>query len=144
VEAIRESIESPSGVLFPFRNIATGTTDTEGIWRLLVAYWGAVQVTFPEAWGKPASKSRLMHGVGIRAMGRLMDRVMTHVRDDDPNAREIAARELALIAQKCRWTAGSWEDLGMGWNDLQNTPRHISTLSNYLVRIYLAERTGRK
>ena len=43
VEALRESIESPSGVLFPYRNIATGTTDTEGIRRILIAYWGAVQ-----------------------------------------------------------------------------------------------------
>ena len=33
---------------------------------------------------------------------------------------------------------------GVAWNDLQNTPRHISALSNYLVRTYLAERTGRK
>ena len=37
VEAIRESIESPSGILFPYRNIASGTTDTEGIVRLLLA-----------------------------------------------------------------------------------------------------------
>ena len=144
VEAIRESIESPSGVLFPYRNIATGVTDTEGIRRLLIAYWGAVRQTFPEAWGKPASKSRLTGGVGIRAMGRLMDRVMTHVRDDDPQAQQLAADELGLIAEKCRWTNGVWEDLGLPWRDLQNTPRHISALSNYLVRTYLAERTGRR
>ena len=56
VEAIRESIESPSGVLFPYRNIASGTTDTEGIWRLLLAYWGAVRDTFPEAWESPRPK----------------------------------------------------------------------------------------
>lgn len=144
VEAIRESVESPSGVLFPYRNIASGTTDTEGIRRVLLAYWGAVYDTFPEAWGASPTASRLMHGVGIRAMGRLMDRVMTHVRDDDPRARERAAAELALIAPKCRWTDGTWEDLGVAWNDLQNTPRHISALSNYLVRTYLAARTGRK
>jgi DGQHR domain-containing protein len=144
VEAIRESVESPSGVLFPYRNIASGTTDTEGIRRVLLAYWGAVHDTFPEAWGANPTASRLMHGVGIRAMGRLMDRVMTHVRDDDPRARERAAAELHLIAPKCRWTDGTWEDLGVAWNDLQNTPRHISALSNYLVRTYLAERTGRK
>lgn len=144
VEAIRESIESPSGVLFPYRNIASGTTDTEGIRRVLLAYWGAVRDTFPDAWAETASTSRLMHGVGIRAMGRLMDRVMTHVQDDDPHARERAAHEIGLIAPKCRWTAGTWDDLGVAWNDLQNTPRHISALSNYLVRTYLAERTGRK
>ncbi|MGL5824185.1 MAG: DGQHR domain-containing protein DpdB [Nocardioides sp.] len=144
VEAIRESIESPSGVLFPYRNIATGVTDTEGIRRLLIAYWGAVRQTFPDAWGKPASKSRLTGGVGIRAMGRLMDRVMTHVPDDDPQALQLAAAELSLIAGKCRWTTGVWDELGLPWNELQNTPRHISSLSNYLVRTYLAERTGRR
>jgi DGQHR domain-containing protein len=144
VEAIRESIESPSGILFPYRNIATGTTDTEGIRRVLIAYWGAVHDVFQDAWAKPATESRLMHGVGIRAMGRLMDRVMTHVRDDDPAARSTAAAELALIAQHCSWTEGSWEGLGLAWNELQNTPRHISHLSNFLVRTYLAERTHRK
>jgi hypothetical protein len=143
IEAIRESVESPSGVLFPYRNIATGTTDTEGIRRALLAYWGAVHDVFEEAWAKPATDSRLMHGVGIRAMGRLMDRVMTHIRDDDPRARQKAADEVALIAEHCAWTTGSWETLGLAWNDLQNTPRHISALSNFLVRTYLAERTQR-
>ena len=144
IEAIRESIESPSGVLFPYRNIATGTTDTEGIRRALIAYWGAVHDVFAEAWAQPATESRLMHGVGIRAMGRLMDRVMTHVSDQDPKARAAAAAEVSLIANHCAWTEGSWEALGLGWNDLQNTPRHISALSNFLIRTYLAERTRRK
>lgn len=143
VEAIRESVESPAGVLFPYRNIAAGITDTEGIRRVLLAYWGAVHDTFPDAWGASPTASRLMHGVGIRAMGRLMDRVMTHVRDD-PQARERATEELSLIAPMCHWTGGTWDELGVVWNDLQNTPRHISALSNYLVRTYLAERAGRK
>jgi DGQHR domain-containing protein len=144
VEAIRESIESPSGVLFPYRNIATGTTDTAGIRRVLIAYWNAVRTTFPSAWGQPPTASRLMGGVGIRAMGRLMDRVMAHVNSDDPQASKKAAAELALVADKCRWTDGTWDDLGLPWDELQNTPRHISALSNYLVRTYLAERTGRR
>lgn len=144
IEAIRESIESPSGVLFPYRNIATGTTDTEGIRRVLITYWAAVHDVFEDAWAKPATESRLMHGVGIRAMGRLMDRVMTHVQDDDPKSRAAAAKEISLIAKHCAWTEGSWDALGLAWNDLQNTPRHISALSNFLVRTYLAERTHRK
>ncbi|WP_256792969.1 DGQHR domain-containing protein DpdB [Terrabacter sp. Ter38] len=144
VEALRESIESPSSLLFPYRNIATGTTDTEGIRRALLAYWGAVRQTFPGAWGLPPTESRLMGGVGIRAMGRLMDRVMAHVDANAADAREQATAELALIAHRCRWTDGTWEDLGLTWNDLQNTPRHISALSNYLVRIYLSERMRRR
>ena len=84
VEAIRESIESPSGVLFPYRNIATGTTDTDGHPSCAHRLLGGRPQTLPRRVGQAARRSRLMHGVGIRAMGRLMDRVMTHVRDDDP------------------------------------------------------------
>lgn len=144
VEALRESIESPSGVLFPYRNIATGSTDTEGIRKALIAYWSAVKLAFPDAWGLPTTQSRLMGGVGIRAMGRLMDRVMAHVDPDDPRAAAKARSELLLIADRCRWTSGIWEDLGLPWDELQNTPRHISALSNFLARAYLAERTGRQ
>ncbi|MFC6154814.1 DGQHR domain-containing protein DpdB [Nocardioides yefusunii] len=144
VEALRESIESPSGALFPYRNIATGMTDTAGIRSALFAYWGAVRETFPEAWGLPPTKSRLMGGVGIRSMGRLMDRVLAHV---DPLGNDAGAeiqQELARVSECCRWTDGVWEDLGLGWNDLQNTPRHISALSNALIRSYLAARAGHR
>jgi hypothetical protein len=34
-----------------------------------------VKDAFPEAWGKPSSQSRLVHGVGIKAMGIIMDRI---------------------------------------------------------------------
>ena len=44
--------------------------------------------TFPDAWGKPAEQSRLMHGAGIRAMGRLMDRIMSAL---DPRRRGAPA-----------------------------------------------------
>ena len=85
VEAIRESIESPSGVLFPYRNIATGTTDTEGHPPRAHRLLGRRARHVPGCLGaSPPPQVRLMDGVGIRAMGRLMDRVMTHVRDDDP------------------------------------------------------------
>ena len=78
-----------------------------------------------------------MHGAGIRAMSRLLERVMVHVdlRGKDPVS--AAERELARIAPLCRWTSGTWEDLGLPWNELQNVSRHISALSNYLVRAYM-------
>ncbi|GAA3043164.1 hypothetical protein GCM10010464_04070 [Pseudonocardia yunnanensis] len=137
VEALKESLDSPSGALFPYRNIAAGTTDTEGIRKLLTTYWTAVRDTFPEAWGRPPTESRLMHGAGIRAMSRLLERVMVHVdlRSKDPVA--AAQRELARIAPLCRWTEGTWQDLNLPWNDLQNLSRHINALSNYLVRAYM-------
>lgn len=144
VEALRESLESASGALFPYRNYSSGNTDTEGIRTLLIAYWGAVAEVFPDAWGRPATESRLMGGVGIRATSRLMDRVVSHIdlKAADPKANAI--EELARIAPYCRWTGGTWEDLNLAWNDLQNVPRHISLLSNYLVRKYIDARSAER
>ena len=138
LKMIEESLSQPSGCLFPYRNIATGETDFEGITSLLVTYWTAVSKVFPDAWGKPPAKSRLMHGAGIRSMGRLMDRIMPVININRANAVSQVSRELKLIVPKCRWTKGRWEDIdGMRWNEIQNVPRHINILSNVLIRAYL-------
>ena len=138
VKMIEESLTSPAGCLFPYRNIATGETDFDGICKVLVTYWTAVSRVFPEAWGKPPASSRLMHGAGIRAVGRIMDRVMPGIRLQQENAVDLAAEEIRRIAPLCRWTEGKWEDLGgVSWNEIQNVPRHIRLLSNVLIRAYL-------
>ncbi|WP_268884935.1 DGQHR domain-containing protein DpdB [Lolliginicoccus suaedae] len=142
VEAIRESLESPSGVLFPYRNIATGSTDTVGIRNVLITYWSGVREVFPHAWGLPPSQSRLMGGVGIRSMGRLMDRVMVHTDLQSETAAEAVRTEVSRVARVCRWTEGTWEVLGLPWNEVQNTPRHISALSNLIARTYVESRVG--
>jgi DGQHR domain-containing protein len=143
VRMIEESLATPSGCLFPYRNIATGETDTDSIWRILTTYWLAVAQTFPEAWGKPPAKSRLMHGVGIRSLGRLMDKVMPIIDLRRDDVVERAAREVALVAPVCHWTSGRWEELGgLQWNELQNVPRHIRTLSNLLIRAYVQAKSG--
>jgi DGQHR domain-containing protein len=142
INALEESLNSPSGCLFSYRNIATSETDIEGIWALLLCYWGAVKDTFPGAWAKPSTQSRLMHGVGIRAIGRLMDRVMSSVKATDENTPGRVRADLRLIAPYCRWTEGQWEGLGSAkWNDFQNVPRHIQMLSNYLIRLYVQVRS---
>jgi DGQHR domain-containing protein len=140
VKMIEESLTSPSGALFPFRNASTGETDSAGIGSVLVSYWQAVQETFPEAWGNPPEKSRLMHGAGIRAMGRLMDRIMGWHRPAEGNPTAYAKRELARIAPICRWTSGEWEELGLAWNEIQNVPRHIRLLTDVLIRNYVHQR----
>lgn len=142
VESIKESLEHPSGVLFTYRDMAAGTSDTAGIRRVLLCYWTGVQQTFPEAWALPASESRLMHGVGIRAMGRLMERVMPHIDARRGDSVDAVRTELKRIADDCHWTNGVWEDLGLPWNELQNTNRHISQLSNVLARRYFLARQG--
>jgi len=84
-----------------------------------------------------------MHGVGIKAMGRLMDRVMSAL---DPRVRGASERleaELAKVAPHCHWTRGRWKELGdLAWNELQNVPRHVGMLSNLLIRTYLHANTG--
>jgi len=141
VGMIEESLTHTSGCLFPFRNVATAECDNDGIWEVLFHYWTAVRDTFPDAWGKPPTQSRLMHGVGIRAMGKLMDRVMTQVDCRDRRAPEKIRSELAKVAPRCRWTQGVWEELdSMPWNGFQNVQKHISLLSNYLIRSYLERR----
>lgn len=138
VKMIEESLTSPSGCLFPYRNIATSETDFDGICFILVAYWTAVRETFPQAWGKPPAESRLMHGAGLRSMGRLMDRVMSGIDPRVPKAVALAKRELQFIAPICRWTDGMWEDLNdTRWDEIQNIHRHIRVLSNLLIRSYV-------
>lgn len=140
VRMIEESLTSPSGALFPFRNSTTEETDFAGIGSVLVSYWQAVRDTFPEAWGKPPAKSRLMHGTGIRSMGRLMDRIMGWHRPAEGDPSAYALRELARIAPMCRWTSGQWDELGLAWNEIQNVSRHMRMLTDVLIRTYVQQR----
>lgn len=138
IQVLQDSFTSPTGCMFAYRNVATGETDFERIQRLLFAYWHAVRHTWPSAWGRPPTESRLMHGVGLRAMGRLMDRVMSNLNVDSPHLLTKVKEELAPLQARCRWTSGVWEDLGgLRWNELQNVPGHLRMLSNYVQRIHL-------
>jgi DGQHR domain-containing protein len=144
IKMLEESLTQASGCLFPYRNIATGECDHNTIWHLLVSYWTAVKETFPEAWGLAPSKSRLMHGIGIRSMGKLMDRIVSSGNGLHDNAVKQFKRELAFVAPYCRWTSGNWNELGnIRFDDLQNVPKHHSILANYLVRKYLEKSSPR-
>lgn len=134
---LEESFGSTAGCLFPYRNWASGETDFDGVWMVLATFWTAVRDTFPDAWGKPPGQSRLMHGAGIRAMGRLMDRIMAPLDARSKETPKIVRSHLDRLAPHCRWTAGEWSEIGVAWNDMQNTPKHIKMLSNYLIRIYM-------
>jgi len=137
VDMVKDRLTKPGGCLFPFRNIATGETDTDVVIRLLIAYWSAVRDTFPEAWGLPPTKSRLMHGAGIKAMGGLMDHVMGRANPAAEDLYEHAHREVARISDLCRWTSGHWEGLDdLHWKEIQNTPKSVRLLTNHLMREY--------
>ncbi|CAM5739942.1 hypothetical protein SHIRM173S_06588 [Streptomyces hirsutus] len=79
--------------------------------------------------------------VGTRTTGA-RSCLMMAIPPASPHALEQARAELALIAPHCRWTEGRWPDTEhpLGVAELQNNPRHISTLSNYLLRIYVQEK----
>ena len=135
VSMLEESLSS--GCLFPYRNLATGHVDTEPMGAILFTYWAAVKDTFPDAWGKSPAKSRLMHGVGIRAMGRLMDRMMTSMNLNDRETPNKIRVGLKRIAPYCHWTSGRWDGIDMDWDQLQNLHKHIQMLANYLIRLYV-------
>jgi len=74
-------------------------------------------------------------------MGRLMDRVMSSIDPSSPHALSQVKHELHVIAVVCRWTSGTWEELGdLHWNEIQNVPRHIRILSSFLIRTYVQNR----
>jgi len=85
----------------------------------------------------PPTKSRLMHGAGIKAMGGLMDHVMGRANPAAEDLYEHAHREVARISDLCRWTSGHWEGLDdLHWKEIQNTPKSVRLLTNHLMREY--------
>lgn len=133
------TISIEDGALYQWFDADTGTGDTESMLVLLKAFWHAVRETFPEAWNVSPRRSRLVHGVGIIALGCVMDEIAYELRHDGtPQARSFQ-EHLRLIADDCAWTSGVWE-IAPGdtrrWNELQNTPKDIKALTDHLVRIY--------
>jgi DGQHR domain-containing protein len=123
------------GALYRFRN-DEGLPTTGFMMTTLFNFWTAVSQVFPDAWNKTPRKSRLMHGAGIISMGYLMDAI-THTRargDEIVDVDEFVA-DLKSIADDCHWTDGEW-DFGGGivrkWNDIQNTPRDIKRVADFL------------
>lgn len=135
VTMIRNSITNPLGALAPYRSSGREGGEVEVMYKLLVNYWTAVKVVFPEAWGKDPRHSRLMHSAGIIAMGVLMDRIYARLAGSEDDAKAIQS-EIKRVAPACRWTSGAWEQLGLNWNEIQSTPRDIKKLQDALVRAY--------
>lgn len=105
----------------------------EAPYLALRTYWQAVKDCFPEAWGLPPQQSRLMHSIGIRVMGGLMDQIWIRAESaSDPYQAALAA--LKRIAPFCRWTEGTWPEVGWEWNDVQQTQKHLRGLKEYLFR----------
>jgi DGQHR domain-containing protein len=144
VNMLAESLNAPGGGLYLYRNPTSGETDFLSVIKMVTIYWTCVRDTFPDAWAKPAEQSRLMHGAGIRAMGRLMDRVMSPLNPHDDLTPKQVMADLELVAPSCRWTEGSWDGLGMAWNAVENTTRHINELSSYLIRLHAQAKAAQR
>jgi hypothetical protein len=71
-----------------------------------------------------------------------MDRILVAVNPRREGAPEIIRKELEAIAPFCCWVSGRWEGIDLKWNEVQNVPRHISELSNYLLRLHAALQEG--
>ena len=127
------------GVLYRYRDPISNDPDTDSMLGVLQGFWRAAATTFPGAWGLPPAKSRLMHGAGIISMGFLMDAIADRYRDSGKPAEEHFRSDLEPLKAVCRWTDGYW-DFGPGaqrkWNEVQNTPKDIQLLANYLMVQY--------
>jgi DGQHR domain-containing protein len=138
ITMIRNSINNPLGALATFRmsSPAREGADLEAMYKLLVTFWSAVKNVFPEAWGRDPRHSRLMHSAGILAMGVLMDRI--YARTAPAADVRSVQREVQRVASACHWTRGTWESLGLAWNEIQNTTRDIRRLQTALVQAYVS------
>lgn len=130
------------GALYHGRGEASRLRESiDAMLTLLKGFWWAVRDVFPSAWGLPPRRSRLMHGAGVVSLGFLMDAIADHYRGEGMPTREHFARDLIPLRPVCRWTEGHWA-FGGGmirrWNELQNTPKDIQLLADYLLTQYRA------
>ncbi len=124
------------GALFQYRDPATGAGDLEGLVKHLTIYWKLVRSCFPDAWALLPRQSRLMHGVGIQAMGYVMDALTDGYKASRIPTRRIE-KVLAGLWAEAAWTADSWifdDGTERRWNSLQNTPNDVRLLTDHLLR----------
>jgi DGQHR domain-containing protein len=129
------------GALYCYRDPATGEGDGDAMLAMLKDFWVSVNKVFPDAWGLPPRRSRLMHGVGIVSLGFVMDASADrHWQHGLPTVADFTY-DLLQLKDICHWTSGSWTFAAQHhrkWNELQNTPRDIQLLTNYLLFEYRA------
>jgi DGQHR domain-containing protein len=142
-KAIQKNLRPPIGALNQYKGIGQEPSDTDSMYKTLVNYWSGVRDVFPEAWGLPPNKSRLMHSAGIRSMGILMDQIMLRA-DGTPDPQSEVRASLQNIKPHCRWTQGIWDGMGLKWNEIQSVDGHINRLADLLCRLdrELARKTG--
>jgi DGQHR domain-containing protein len=123
------------GALYQYRDPEDGSGDIEQMVLHLKIFWSLVESTWPIEWKLIPRKSRLTHGVGISALGYVMDALTeAHMADELPGVGLDS--HLSALCDVTAWCSGTW-DLGPDdqrrWNGLQNTPNDIKLLTNVLI-----------
>lgn len=127
------------GALYEIVTLNSEAKGEKEVLAFLFDYWSAVADVFEAAWKLQPTKSRLTHGCGMLALGYLMEEIAHTVGPKTKDRRAAFRRELTKIELACAWTAGDWafaEDIRRRWNDIQNTPKDIALLTNYLLAAY--------
>lgn len=126
------------GALYYLRDPETGDGDLDAMLHVITAYWEAVRWIFPDAFGQSPRRSRLMHGVGVVSLGFVMDAIADEIMPSRLPEPEDFASGLRPLAPVCQWTSGVWRlgTIERRWNDLQNTPRDIQLLTDFLLTEY--------
>ena len=108
-------------------------TGEQGAFNLISDFYGAVADFFGGAWvGMSPKTSRLVHGVGIVAMGYVMDYCWIA---EGARSRSAFAAILKRLEGRTAWTSGTWSFPGeqRPWSRIQNTSTDIRLLTDYLL-----------
>lgn len=137
VLAVVETSIRRGGVLCPFYSPDPAVADIGVMAHIVGLYFRAVARVWPFAWNESPRTSRLVHGVGITAMGRLMDVVVPEISITSPRAVSALQRRLRKLTTRCAWTDGRWpRPLACSWDALQNTSQDKRRLADYLITEY--------
>jgi DGQHR domain-containing protein len=100
--------------------------------NVVSTFWSGVVAVFAHASTVPPTKSRLTHGVGMAALGYVMDYLYLRRGNTDWTPSYVAEC-LELLTPHCAWTSGEWafETGARRWNDLQNIDRDIRALTGH-------------
>jgi len=106
----------------------------ERSFQLISNFYLAVKTVFAKEWnGHNPRTSRLVHGAGIIGMGYVMETL--YALNLSPNTSDFESGLQKLVG-KTAWTSGVW-DFGhedqRKWNSVQNVPKDIRQLAQYLV-----------
>jgi DGQHR domain-containing protein len=135
LEVIQRSVRR-AGVLSHHYSTVLDEGDVRSMAEIISVYFTGVARVWPSAWNGSPWSSRLVHGVGIYAVGSLMDVVMREVDASAPRAIYSVERRLLRLKKRCAWTSGRWPALRCAWNELQNTSQDKRRLAEYLLEEY--------